>query len=233
MVQAVLRTSTVDVRGPRHGMNAGMGPGLERPKPQLLAEVCCFVSDPESGEMVGEVKNFASDSLVIAMLDLLFIMMSGTTLTVTNDAGTGIGMTSSTLILNMGVYNGGSNALNNTALGHRASIVVGLGSASATLTDTGLGTRIAAGSGSGQMFYMAHSVLPPVTTGTTAQAQLIRNFVNTSGGTITVQECGIYSQNTANTNNTFCLIRDTIPGGVAVANGKVLTIVYTVGVSGT
>lgn len=108
--------------------------------------------------------------------------------------------------------------------------VVGTGTTAVAVTDTKLVTQIAQGSGAGQLDHLATTTTAPATSGSTRSFTVQRVFVNNSGGTITIQECGVYGLESANSWK-FCLVRDLVSGGQAVANGGSATLTYTIGVT--
>lgn len=74
----------------------------------------------------------------------------------------------------------------------------------------------------------------PASDATTSRFTITRDFVNASGGAITVNEIALYvmaygsdlpSEDTTNIKN-FMIIRDIIAGGIAVADGQTLTVNY-------
>lgn len=106
-----------------------------------------------------------------------------------------------------------------------SGIVVGTGTGVEDNADVALGTLIAHGAGAGQLNYGAQSKTTTAITGGNVDFILTRTFGNTSGGAITVEEVGIYSEGFS-TPFYFCIVRD-LTGGVAVANGQTLTVDYT------
>ncbi|GAI73856.1 unnamed protein product, partial [marine sediment metagenome] len=56
-----------------------------------------------------------------------------------------------------------------------------------------------------------------------------RTFTNSSGGSITVREIGIYcfSTDTGAIARYFCIVRDVLATPQAVGNGEILTVQYT------
>ena len=121
----------------------------------------------------------------------------------------------------MDTYAAATSALN--------SIVVGTGAVAPTISDYKLGTLIAHGVGGGQLSYGATTYGAPATDGTTSQFTITRNFANSSGGTITPTEIGLYCawyDQGGSVARYFMIIRDVIAGGIAVPNGQTLTINY-------
>jgi len=71
-------------------------------------------------------------------------------------------------------------------------IVVGTGSTAPTINDNALQTLIVHGSGSGQLSYGAITFGSPASDSSTSQFTITRNFTNSSGGAINVNEIGLY-----------------------------------------
>jgi hypothetical protein len=117
-----------------------------------------------------------------------------------------------------------------------SSIVVGTGNTAPTITDYALQTKIAHGSTAGKLQYSAVTFGAPASDATTSQFTVTRNFANASGGSITVNEIGLYV--TQYTHTVYPLmgqypfavypmiLRDVIGGGIAVPNGQTLTVNY-------
>lgn len=125
-------------------------------------------------------------------------------------------------------------SFNGAAADQYLGIVVGTGTTAVTISDNSLETIINHGIGAGQLSYGAVSFTDPAVSGATARYVATRTFTNNSGGSITVNESGVYANGLYSTPNSYfkyCIIRDIIAGGVAVADGKVLTVQYTIGVT--
>jgi tetrahydromethanopterin S-methyltransferase subunit B len=75
------------------------------------------------------------------------------------------------------------------------------------------------------MNYSAVTFGAPADNGATSQFRITRDFANVSGGTVTVEECGLYAYTAAIVN--FMIARD-LTGGIAVPNGQTLTINYQI-----
>lgn len=103
-------------------------------------------------------------------------------------------------------------------------ILVGTGTGAESISDTALGTQVAHGTSAGNLQYGAMTFGAPSTTATTTTFRFTRVFTNGSGGTVTVQEIGLVSRNTTESNS-FLLVRD-LTGAVAVNNGQQLTVNY-------
>ena len=109
-------------------------------------------------------------------------------------------------------------------------ILVGTGNAAPAINDYALQTKIAHGTGAGQLSYGAVTFGATASDTTTSQFTVTRNFANSSGNPITVNEIGLAcsSGRMGNTITTyyFLIIRDVIGGGIAVPNGQTLTVNY-------
>lgn len=111
-------------------------------------------------------------------------------------------------------------------------IMVGIGTTAPTINDYQLQTRITHGTGAGQLQYGGVAFGLPASDPMTSQFTITRNFANASGGSITVNEIGLYVRARAVTyggsyeDHYFMVIRDVISGGIAVPNGQTLTVNY-------
>lgn len=105
-------------------------------------------------------------------------------------------------------------------------LVVGTGTNAVTINDTKLQTQIAHGTSSGQLDYGASVVNAPSSDSTSTTFILTRVFANSSGGSITVREIGIYAQmqDSGGTNYNMCAVRDAVT--IALSNGDQLTLNY-------
>lgn len=117
-------------------------------------------------------------------------------------------------------------------------IVVGTGTTAVAPTDYQLATQVLDGITSGTLEHFTCAATNFTTAGLTASFDIERLFRNSSGGTITLNEVGIYSamaQFSAQVNFTaidhFCIIRDIVSPGFAVLNGEYARIVYTISVT--
>ena len=105
-------------------------------------------------------------------------------------------------------------------------LVTGTGTNAVALADTALQTQIAHGVGAGQLDYGASVVNAPSSDSTSTTLILTRVFANSSGGSITVREIGIYAGMiiTTATTQRFCIVRDLAT--IALVNGDQLTLNY-------
>lgn len=105
-------------------------------------------------------------------------------------------------------------------------LVFGTGSAVVALTDYALQALIAHGTGSGQLSYGSTTANAPTTSGTTRRFTVVRSVTNNSGGTITVNEVGIYVLSSS-----FYFCSDRTLSTQAIANGESWALTYTLGVT--
>lgn len=107
-------------------------------------------------------------------------------------------------------------------------IVVGKGTTAIAVTDYALADKIADGSGSGQLLYQAQTFSERSVSDPNVSFTIQRDFLNSSGATITVYEIGLESYGRdATAYRAFLTIRDLITGGQAVADGENLRVTYT------
>jgi hypothetical protein len=116
-------------------------------------------------------------------------------------------------------------------LGENCGIVVGSNNAAPAPTDDAMGTVIAHGTGAGQLCYGGSEVLYPTFADPDGAMILRRYFTNSSGGDVTVRECGIYSQGcivvTTAYGHSFCVCHDNVNPAVVVADTEILVVTYT------
>lgn len=107
----------------------------------------------------------------------------------------------------------------------RYGIVVGTGSNAVSIDDYKLQTKIATGTSTGQLNYGSGSISSAVSTNTTTQTIISRQFSNSSGGSITIQEVGVnvYYETSG---WYFLIIRDTV--SISLNNGEQLTFNYII-----
>lgn len=114
-------------------------------------------------------------------------------------------------------------------------IVVGTGTTAVAPTDYQLTTQIVDGITTGTLEHFPCAGTNLTTSSTAGSFNVERLFRNTSGGTITINEIGIYAlhANDSSTNqiNHFCIIRDLVSPGFAVANGEYMRTIYTITVT--
>lgn len=156
-------------------------------------------------------------SYVKNMVIALWCQMGQQTQNTTNTDGTSGTLNSGSTLFDV------AGTIDTSTIGPR----IGTGTTAVASTDTKLVTEIVTGSGSGQMRHLATTFNNLINDSAGNAFQVIRPFVNNSGASITVNECGMYCPGTAG-GKYLCIVRDLISGGVAVAAGKTLTITYDV-----
>ena len=130
-------------------------------------------------------------------------------------------------------------------------IVVGNGTSPPTPLDSDLENQIITGTGSGDLVYGAHSIIPTPGTseisssqstpqhgilpisGNTISFTVSRTFQNESGASITVSEVGIVTHSIIynNVNNYILIIHDLLSTAITIPNGGVMAITYTISVT--
>lgn len=110
---------------------------------------------------------------------------------------------------------------------------MGTGTNVPTINDYTIQTLISHGTGAGQLQYSAVTFGAPSSDATTSQFTVTRNFANGSGAQVTVHELTLVVQSYADSNIQYShmVIRDMIPGGIAVPNGQTLTVNYRIQVT--
>lgn len=184
---------------------------------KIQARVTLTVKDPRTARILAR-RSFVSRSYVIGFLDGLAIHMRDTTANVKDTGGTIRAITPYTYM------NDCTIGVNDDTHG----IVVGTGTTAVAISDFQLETQIAHGIGAGQLSHGASGNTAPVTIGTKRRFLLTRSFTNQSGGSITVNECGIYVRCGVAPWYYFLDVRDIISGGQAVPDTKTLTIQYEI-----
>ena len=108
-------------------------------------------------------------------------------------------------------------------------IILGTGDTAVTPSDYKLVTPIVHGTTTGTMEYLGHWFSSTVTVSApNASFTMERMYKNSSGGTITVKEIGIYS---FDENFVFCICRDVLSSSVSVSDGEYLKVTYTIQVT--
>jgi hypothetical protein len=141
-------------------------------------------------------------------------------------------------LMSAGVYLNTYNTSNGLAATHACmhymaaagvdahGLVVGTGTNAVAPGDYNLQTKIAHGTGAGQLSYGADSLSAlPTTDGNTRYFEHQRIFTNNSGADITVYEFGAIAK-AYSTTQYFLMCRDVNASGVLVQNTKALTLKY-------
>lgn len=107
-------------------------------------------------------------------------------------------------------------------------IVAGRGTAAEANDDYKLETQCAQGAGANQLLHGSMGFTEATIEAGNVDYVMERAFTNGSGAGITVEEVGVYCRvwGTDMSVYYFCVLRD-LTGGIALANGEVLTIEYT------
>lgn len=126
-----------------------------------------------------------------------------------------------------GISSIASNFGNSTVDGR--GIVIGTGTNASTFLDQALQTKIASGTGAGQMVVGSQSLVTTLTTGI-VQSVVERTFANNSGAEITVNEVGIYgstSLTASSTGSQHLVLRDVLGVGIAVPDAAEILVRFT------
>lgn len=107
-------------------------------------------------------------------------------------------------------------------------IVVGSDNTAEANTDYKIITQIADGAAAGELDYSAHTFTTSAEVGANVDLKIQRPFINNSGGNVTIEEAGIYTEHNDRSAAArfFCIVRDTT-GTVTVADGQTATISFT------
>ena len=106
-------------------------------------------------------------------------------------------------------------------------VVAGSGVNPVNISDYRLQSQIAHGVGAGQLAHQATEIIyPPSVSGSECYFQVKRIFVNGSGGTVLVNEIGVYGAITSS--YSACIIRDVLVGTVNIPDGGSITVIYRV-----
>lgn len=165
-------------------------------------------------------RRFRSRSYVEAWLSIIKAQMDpGTNVASVTDTG-GTDRTLIDYAINLSI----------AAVGNTRGVVVGTGSTAVVVTDYSLETIIADGISTGQLSHGTQSVSSMTVSDPNASFTVQRDFTNSSGASITVNECGIYGdcRESLGTTKQFLFIRDIVSGGQAVPDGQTLRVTYTI-----
>ncbi len=121
---------------------------------------------------------------------------------------------------------------NTTVVPTEGGLAVGSGNAAVTISDTKLNTKIADGSGSGQLEYRANVVAAPILLGADTFIYITQAFSNRSGADVTVEEIGIESSwgNNSVPTWTWLWMRDIVTA-VVIPDGFSLVVDYKLQIS--
>jgi hypothetical protein len=121
-------------------------------------------------------------------------------------------------------YNGGAGV-------DTYGMVVGSGDTPNSISTYALASKIAHGTGSGQLVHGATTVEDVVNpSGNDLQFRTTRTFTNNSGASVTVKEIGIYGtvKDTSYNIRYFCIVRDVLSSPSSIPDGATMTIRYIV-----
>jgi len=114
-------------------------------------------------------------------------------------------------------------------------VMVGGSDLAFSRTQYNLQSKIAHGSGSGQLLYGATTIEDYVDEDTTTRIRMIRAFSNTSGASVTVREIGIAIRHRSYTTALLLwyllVARDVLPSPQTVPDGATLTVRYRLFIS--
>jgi hypothetical protein len=122
---------------------------------------------------------------------------------------------------------------NSPLSGENFGIVIGTDPTAVTPQDNALVAKIAHGETAGKILYGGTELYGLTFANPNGSMNIRRYFTNVLGGNLSVAECGIYSP--ANKNSMsgaqsaiYCISRDVVSPAVVVANGEILSVIYTV-----
>jgi len=125
------------------------------------------------------------------------------------------------------LWNGGINYTTNA---DEIGVQVGTGTNAVAITNYKLQTPILNGSTSGKLEHKGTWVCNYTVGASSASFDIEKIFYNGSGGSITINEIGVY-QWVFGGNISHCILRDKLSSGVAVGNTEYVKVKYTVTVS--
>jgi len=183
------------------------------------------------GQLLEKIKQ-KSRSFLKQFIQLIEVQTNQTSKTITDIVGTNrsVGVTDINLFCVPGGGNGYVDPSQRNVQVENVGIVVGSGTTAVTPTDTKLETKIAHGTGSGQLVYLGCGLKPVAISGSDAYVDLVRFFENQSGGNVTINEVGIYAIG-ASQQWGFCICRDVLSSSITVADGQLLKVRYRIKVT--
>jgi len=209
-----------------------------------------FERHNKDGELIWKSYRYRSRSFVQAFIKQFYVLFQHTSNIATTDTGgasrtviVGTSTRSTPHICAIGPGRGGRIALstNSTVFtsaptvaitSDKVGIVLGTGTTAVTPTDFQLATQIADGTAASTLEYFPSSGTALTISNPTGSFKLERLFRNSSGGTITVNEIGLYTIGSTNSIPfSFCAIRDIVSPGFAIANGEYARAIYTITVT--
>ena len=110
----------------------------------------------------------------------------------------------------------------------QVGIHLGTGTAAVQLIDRAMAIEIAKGTGTGELEYLGTTGTETVVSAPNASFTLEAYFRNGSGGSIDINEMGVYSSSQySSVSWRFCIIRDLVSPAVTIADSEYLKVVYT------
>jgi len=196
----------------------------------LKAEIIIERYD-KKGQLLEKIKQ-KSRSFLKQFIQLIEVQTNQASKTITDITGTNrsVGAVDMNLFCVPGGGHGYVDPTYREVQTENIGVVVGSGTTAVTPTDTKLETKIAHGTGSGQLVYLGCGLKPVVISGSDAYVDLIRFFENQSGGNVTINEVGIYAI-AATQQWGFCICRDVLSSSITVADGQLLKVRYRVKVT--
>lgn len=112
-------------------------------------------------------------------------------------------------------------------------IQVGIGTTAASPSDYVVNSIVNNGTAVGQMAYSDVTTTTPVTAGAKSSCTFVRNFTNTSGGSIGVRELTMVARLYDSTPSTYnaLMVRDVLSSNLGVPNNNTLTVTYEISVT--
>lgn len=130
-------------------------------------------------------KTFEANSLVKGFLYILFCENKNASVYIVDTSSSSQYIDGSLNVFNI------TAPINNSLYG----IVVGSNNTAVSISDNKLNTQISHGTGAGQLSHQAVDFPEAVNvSGSDCRFQIHRDFINNSGGSITIQEIGLYSK---------------------------------------
>ena len=118
-------------------------------------------------------------------------------------------------------------------IGQNVGIVIGTDNTAVTPQDNALAAKIPHGEETGEILYGGTELFGLSFANPNGSMNIRRYFTNMLGGNLSVAECGIYSPGLESNyprhyGYYYCICRDVVSPAVVVANGEILSVVYTV-----
>jgi len=115
-----------------------------------------------------------------------------------------------------------------------SGIQAGSGTSAPSASSPYLESLILSGTGSGQLSYGTNTVTSPLLSSNPGTMTITRTFTNNSGGSVTVGEIGLATNQATPTENVYyavLLIHDVLSSAASVPNGGTITVTYTLQVN--